>query len=376
MSVILLGSAYPFRGGLAAFNERLVREFSAQGYEAELVTFTTQYPSLFFPGTTQYSTSEVPEGLNIRRMLSSVNPVSWWRTGRYIRKARPDILIIKYWMPFMAPCLGAVARIASGNRHTKVICIADNIIPHEKHFYDKLLTTWFIRSCHAFVTMSDSVLRDLARFDRKKLRASNPHPLFDNFGDPVSRNTAAVRLGLPPDKKYVLFFGFIRKYKGLDLLLEAFRNDNRFPDNLHLIIAGEFYTDPAPYKEMVDPSMAHRVHWFDRFIPDEEVAVFFSLADLVVQPYKDATQSGVTQIAYHFNKPMVVTHVGGLPELVPDGECGWVVEPSADKLADAMARFFSDNDPDRFKAGIENQKARFGWDRMVDTLIRLKAQLR
>jgi D-inositol-3-phosphate glycosyltransferase len=375
MKVILLGSAYPFRGGLAAFNERLIREFRSKGHDAELVTFTTQYPSLFFPGTTQYSTSAAPEGLTIRRMLSSVNPFTWWKTGRYIRKAKPDILVIKYWMPFMAPCLGAVARIALGNRHSRVICIADNIIPHETHFYDKLLTTWFIRSCHAFVTMSDSVLRDLARFDRKKLRASNPHPLFDNFGEPLSKEKAAAQLGLPPDKRYVLFFGFIRAYKGLDLLLEAFRNGDRFPDDLQLIVAGEFYTDPVPYKDLADPSMAQRIHWFDRFIPDEEVAAFFSLADLVVQPYKDATQSGVTQIAYHFDKPMVVTNVGGLPELVPDGECGWVVEPSADSIANAIERYFSDNDPESFKAGIRDQKARFGWDRMVDTLIRLKTQL-
>lgn len=375
MKVVLLGTAYPYRGGLASFNERLIREFQLQGHDASIVTFTLQYPGFLFPGSTQYSTSSPPADLTIQRKVNAINPFNWWLVGRRLKQEKPDVLIIKYWLPFMAPCFGVIARLVRKNKLTKVICIADNIIPHEPKFYDNRFTSFFIKSCDGFITMSEQVLKDLAQFDRKKLRASNPHPLFDNFGEPQARSVACDYLRLNHDYKYILFFGFIRDYKGLDLLLQAMQLTEIIGDDVHLIVAGEFYTDKQPYLDMVNEDLKTRVHWFDRFIADEEVKYFFSAADLVVQPYKHATQSGVTQIAYHFEIPMVVTNVGGLPELVPNGECGYVVEPEARAIAHAISNFYRAGGKNHFVSGLQEQKKRFGWDRMVHTIEQLRAKL-
>lgn len=371
MKCIILGTAYPYRGGLAAFNERLSKEFTSQGHDTSILTFTLQYPSFLFPGKTQYSDSPAPTDIKIQRKVNAINPFNWWSVGKYIKERQPDILIIKYWLPFMAPCFATIARTAKQNGVTKVICIADNIIPHEPKFYDHTFTRYFIKQMDAFVVMSASVLKDLASFDRKKLRATTPHPLFDNFGEKIAKQDACAHLQLDPAKKYILFFGFIREYKGLDILLEAFCSD-ALPDETELIIAGEFYTDRSPYIEMIPEEYENRIHWFDSFIADEEVKYFFCAADLVVQPYKHATQSGVTQIAYHFEVPMIVTHVGGLAEMVPDNVVGYVVEPDALSVGNAMHRFFAENKKDFFMGNIREEKKRFGWNRMVQVILELK----
>lgn len=371
MKCIVLGTAYPYRGGLATFNERLVTEFVQQGHDASIITFTVQYPSFLFPGKSQYSNSASPAGLQILRKVNSINPFNWWQTGNYIRKQKPDILIIKYWLPFMAPCFGTIARIAKKNGVTKVICIADNIIPHEPKFYDNTFTGYFIKQMDAFVVMSKTVLADLASFNRTKLRATTPHPLFDNFGENIAKTEACNYLHLNADRKYILFFGFIRDYKGLDILLNAFRELHLEDADVDLIIAGEFYTDKQPYLELITESMETRVHWFDRFIEDDEVKYFFCAADLVVQPYKHATQSGVTQIAYHFEIPMIVTNVGGLAEMVPDGEAGYVVTPDAKAIATAIRKYFSEGKYNLFINNMQEEKKRFGWNRMVDVLMEL-----
>lgn len=368
MKIMLIGTAWPYRGGLASFNERLIKEFIEEGHQAEIVTFTLQYPGFLFPGKTQYSDSVAPN-IPIRRAVNAVNPFNWWLLGNRIRNERPDLIIIKYWMPFMGPCFGTLARRIKKNGHTKVICIADNIIPHEPKVYDKPFTRYFIKPIDAFIVMSNSVMQDLALFDRKKIRALNPHPLFDNFGAIVSRQEALQYLQLDESRNYILFFGFIRDYKGLDLLLEAASLTTK---DYHLIIAGEFYTDRAPYDAIVAKhGLQSRVHFFDRFIPDEEVKYFFCAADVVVQPYKHATQSGVTQIAYHFGVPMVVTKTGGLPEMVPDGQVGFVTEPDAKSIASAINAFYAQERSAFFRERIEEEKKRFSWSRMTETIMSL-----
>jgi len=365
MNIVIVGTAHPFRGGLAAYNERLARQFASEGHEVSINTFTVQYPAFLFPGKTQYIDAPAPDDLPIRRSVNSVNPFNWIINGLKLRKSRPDILIFKYWLPFMAPCFGTIARIARWNRHTRVICIFDNVIPHEKRPGDKLLTSYFIRAIDGAVAMSQSVLDDLRKFNPLVPSALNPHPLFDNFGKGMDRNTAKDQLGIDKSLKIVLFFGFIRAYKGLDLLIEAFADERLKDKHLALLIAGEFYEDDKPYKEQIArPGIEKNVILFDRFINDNEVQVFFSAADLVVQPYRSATQSGVTQICYHFEKPMVVTDVGGLKEIVPDGKCGYVVKPDPAEIAGAISDFFENNREEFFSGNIRNEKARFGWDRM------------
>jgi len=369
MNIIICGTAYPYRGGLASYNERLAKQFINEGNSVRILTFALQYPGFLFPGKTQYSKGPAPEGLVIDRVVNSVNPLNWISVGLKVKKQRPDILIIKYWMPFMAPCFGTIARIAKSNGHTKVLCIFDNVVPHEKRPGDVLLTRYFTGSIDGAIVMSGAVRSDLNLFRTDIPVKLNPHPLFDNFGLPVERETALTRLGLDSKSKYLLFFGFVRSYKGLDILIEAFSDTKNKIRNLKLVIAGEFYEDEKPYKEMVEKhGMGDEIIFFDRFINDDEVTLFFSIADLVVLPYKSATQSGVTQIAYHFEKPMLVTDVGGLSEIVADGKCGYVVKPDPVIISESIIDFFENDRQEQFSVGIKEEKKKFAWSKLTSAI--------
>jgi len=370
--VVLIGPAHPLRGGLATFNERLIREYITLGVNASIYTFSLQYPSLLFPGKTQLSSEPAPENLPIRVKVNSINPFNWIMVGLELRRMKPDLVIVKYWMPFMAPCFGTICRIIKGNKHTRIITIIDNLIPHEHRPGDKLLSRYWIGSVDGCVAMSKSVIDDLGRFDKTKPKLFCPHPLYDNFGDPVPVNEAIDRLQLDPGFHYILFFGFIRDYKGLDLLLEAFADERLHPLKIKLLVAGEFYCDPKPYLEIIARlHLADRVILSNDFIPNSKVVNYFCAADLVVQPYKSATQSGVTQIAYHFNKPMIITDVGGLAEFVPHEKVGYVVKPDPDEIASAIARFYLENRQTEFSANAAVEKKKYSWGNMIETIDKL-----
>lgn len=374
--ITILGTAYPYRGGLAVYNERLAKAFTELGCKTNIETFTLQYPNFLFPGKTQYANWEAPKNLEITQTVSSINPFTWIKTGLKIKKQKPDVLIIKYWLPFMAPCFGTIARIAQKNKHTKVISILDNIIPHEKRLGDYLFSKYFANSVNAFVGMSKSVLNDLDLFDKKKPRLFCPHPLYDNFGDKVDRQTAIEKLKLDPQANYILFFGLIRDYKGLDWLLQAFA-DTRFREhNIKLLIAGEFYADQDKYLQIIDNlNLTKHVELHNRFVPDPEVALYFAAADIIAQPYKSATQSGVTQIGYHFEKPMLVTNVGGLAEIIPNGKVGYVVNPDIKSIADALIDFFENKKSVKFIDNIIEEKKKYAWSTMTDTIQNLYKSL-
>ena len=375
MKVIILGTAWPYRGGLAAFNERLAREYQSQGHEVEIVTFTLQYPSFLFPGKTQYSSEPAPGGLKITRRLNAINPFNWLRVGNYIKKQRPDILITKFWLPFMAPALGTVNRVAR-HKGTRRISILDNLNPHEKRPADKLFAKYFVGAVDGMVAMSHSVLADVDIFDSKqrKSRTFCPHPLYDHYGKILPTDEARRLIGLPTNGRYILFFGFIRDYKGLDLLLEAMSDVHLQTLGAKLIVAGEFYGDSKPYMDQIERlHLSNSVILKTDFIPDSEVNRYFCAADIVAQPYKTATQSGVTQIAFHFEKPMLVTNVGGLPEIVPDGKVGFVVEPDAHQIADALVRFYQEDYEERLTTGVREEKRKYLWENMtkaIDNLIK------
>jgi D-inositol-3-phosphate glycosyltransferase len=371
MRIIILGTAYPYRGGLASYNERLARQFITEGHETKIITFTLQYPDFLFPGKTQYTGAPAPKDINIIRALSSVNPLSWIRTGCRIRKENPDILLIRYWHPFMSPCFGTVARIAKMNKagSIRIICIFDNVIPHEKSFADRILTKYFTRSIDGAIVMSRSVGEDLNQFRVNIPVLYNPHPLYDNYGSLLSREEALKKLSLAEGFSYLLFFGFIRAYKGLDLLIDAFADKRLRNKKLKLIVAGEFYDDDAPYKRQIKKNdIGNDVILYDHFIDENEVAIFFSAADLIVQPYRSATQSGVTQIAYHFGKPMLVTNVGGLSEIVIDGKCGYVVEPDPKAIADSIIDFIDNNRNNQFSEGVVKEKEKFTWNKLIASI--------
>lgn len=375
-TIKIIGPAYPYRGGIATTNERLAQEFMSMGIDVNIETFTVQYPAFLFPGKTQYNLKLAPKDLAITRTINSIDPTNWGRVGRRIRDEKPDLVIIRYWLPFMAPCLGTIAGLIRKNRHTKIICLADNIIPHEHRLGDRLLTNYFIQRIDGLIAMSKSVLTDATGF-RKDLQVGFcHHPIFDNYGERLSFEAAKQKLNLDIHIKYLLFFGFIRDYKGLDLLLNAFADVRlrKFP--VKLLIAGEYYSSPEPYLELIkNHHLEDLIELRTEFIADEEVNLYFSAADMVVQPYKSATQSGVTQIGYHFNKPMLVTNVGGLSEIIPDGKIGYVVEPEIQKIADALVDFYENERLVEFEANIVDEKKKFSWENMVNTFLFLYNKL-
>ncbi len=370
--IVILGSAWPLRGGgLSTFNERLAREFIQEGHQVTIYTFSLQYPSILFPGKSQYSTQKAPADLDIRIRVNSINPLNWISVGRELRQLKPHLIVVRFWLPFMGPALGTILRKAVRNKFSRVICIADNIIPHEKRLGDTQFTKYFLNSADAFVTLSEKVLLDLRKFQPTKPAKYIPHPLYDNFGEPLSKNEARRWLGIPEETKLMLFFGFIRPYKGLDLLFDAMADTRIKEMDIKLLVAGEYYQDSKPYTDQVA-----RLHLTDRvilrttFIKDDEVRYYCSAADLIIQPYRHATQSGVTPLAYHFEKPMIVTNVGGLPAMVPDGKVGLIASPDPKSIADHIIEFYELGE-NHFLPHLREEKKKYAWSRLVKTILDL-----
>jgi glycosyltransferase involved in cell wall biosynthesis len=374
MRIVVLGTAWPYRGGLAAFNERLAKQFVAEGHEVEMVTFTLQYPSFLFPGKTQYSNEVAPDGLKIVREINSCNPLSWIRVGRRLKKEAPDLLISCYWMAFFAPCYGVIQRIVKRNGTTKCIGLVHNMIPHEPNILDKLLAPFYVKQTDGFVALSESVVRDIASLDkRNKPKAFSPHPVYDHYGEKMSKTAACEALGLDETKNYMLFFGLVRAYKGLDWLLDAFAKVKDQLKDVQLIVAGEFYEEEDKYRAQIEANgLKDRVIVKNEFVADADLRKYFGAADLIVQPYKTATQSGVTQVAFHFEKPCLVTNVGGLGEIIHDRKMGYAVVPEVDAIADALIDYYQYDRQDAFTEYLIDEKKKYEWNRMMDVILGLE----
>jgi glycosyltransferase involved in cell wall biosynthesis len=376
LRIAVVGPVHPYRGGIAHFTEMTAEVLAERGHDVRPVSFSRQYPELLFPGETQLEPdSHAPAVVrNAPRLLDSINPVSWFRTGFHLRDQAPDAVVFQYWMPFFAPAYGVVARGLQRHYGIPSLAVVHNALPHERHVGDAWLSRFFLRACEGFVVMSDAVAENLRTLCRPKTPVEQiEHPVYERFGDPVPPPDARAALDLPPDVPLVLFFGFVREYKGLHVLLEALpRALDSVPD-LQLLIAGEPYDDPDRYRRIIDRyGLGDRVHWHDRYIPSDDVPRFFGAADLVAQPYVSATQSGVAQIAFHFEVPMVVTDVGGLAEVVPHEEAGFVVPPEDPAaLADALARYFDGDWRERLTQGLRRHKQRYAPDRLAEAIERL-----
>lgn len=379
MKLSFIGPAYPYRGGLATIIENLARVFATRGNEVDIKTFTLQYPRLLFPGKSQFRTGEAPKSLTISRQVSTVNPFSWLRVGRRLRREAPEMVVLKYWTPLMAPCFGTICRLARKNRKTKVVVHLDNITPHEPRFYDRLLNSYFLGACDGFIYMSEAVNSDLRTYLPNPKALFSPHPLFDNYGARMEREEACRRLHLDAEVSYVMFFGYIREYKGLDILLDAWamlKAEGRTKGK-RLLVVGEVYGSDSPYREQIERlGLGEEDMLFhDSFVPDEEVAEWFSVADMVALPYRSATQSGVTQVAYAYDVPMVVTRVGGLAEMVEDDVVGVLAEVSARSVAEAIAKVFEGDNLERYRQGVVRNKGRFSWEATADRIEELYRML-
>ncbi len=374
-NIIIIGPAHPLRGGLASFNERLALQFQNNGHKVSIYSFSLQYPGFLFPGSTQFSSEPAPANIKINTVINSVNPFNWIKIGKRIKKEKPDIILVRYWLPFMGPCLGTILRIVKKNKHTRVVCMADNVIPHEKRFGDKVFTKYFVKPVDAFITMSEKVLEDLKSFAPSKPAKYVAHPLYDNFGEKISKEQARKQLRIDNEQRIMLFFGFIRKYKGLDILFDAMKilketNPQQQTPNIKLLVAGEFYEDRKPYDEQINKlGIENDLILHTTFIPDSEVKNYLCAADIVVQPYRNATQSGVTPLAYHFEIPMIVTNVGALPAMVPDNRAGLVAEPNAESIAEKIREYFQKGE-DHFLPYLKEEKKKYSWDVMTNEIVK------
>ena len=366
--VIIIGPSFPLRGGIADSNHSLGLALQKLGCEVKMLSFSLQYPSLLFPGKTQFDTNGSKPNLSIFSKINSINPLSWIKVVFWLKQQQPDLIITRFWIPFMGIALGTILRLFGFKNNTDLLALCDNVIPHEKRFGDCFLTRYFLKSNHRFLVMSKSVGNDISTFIKNPKVDYHPHPVYDHFGDLIDKSQAINGLSLDVSKNYLLFFGFIRKYKGLDLLLDALPN---FPENVELIVAGEFYDYASEYKVQVSKlGIENKVHFFSDFIPENKVNLFFSACDLVVQPYKSATQSGVAQIAYHFNKPILVTNVGGLPEIVPHKKVGYVVDVDSNAIVEAVNDFYSHNRELNFIENVKKEKKKYSWSNMASQILK------
>ena len=373
--IFIIGPAYPLRGGLATFDELFCKAFNEQGHHCEIISYSLQYPNFLFPGSTQFDTScNAPQNIKIHTLINSVNPFSWIKTARFIKRQKPDFIVFRFWIPFMGPALGSIARMVCKSG-VKVLAITDNVIPHETRPGDVAFAKYFINACDGFVTMSKAVMGDLEKFTTTTHKKYLLHPLYTSFGEKLNKHDARIALGLPEDKQIVLFFGLIRKYKGLDMLLDAF-NELKVNPNIVLVIAGEFYEDKQPYLDLIEKhQIQNQVILHGKFIANEDVKLYFSAADLVALPYRSATQSGVTQVSFHFEVPTLVTNVGGLGEIIPDKIAGYVVEPNGKAIAEAIKDYFENNRMHSFTEGMKKEKQKYDWKIFVDEVIDLYKKL-
>jgi glycosyltransferase involved in cell wall biosynthesis len=369
--MVIIGPAWPLRGGLATFDQRLASQFIQEGNDCFIYSFSLQYPSFLFPGSTQYSSDPAPDDVKIISAINSVNPLNWINVGNRLKKYRADVIVVRFWLPFMGPALGAILRRVKKNKHTKIIAITDNVIPHEKRTGDKSFTKYFLKACDGFITMSDKVSKDLATFHTNKPVSQVFHPLYDNFGAVISKREARQKLSIPENIPVILFFGFIRKYKGLDILLRAMKIIKEKAPLLKLLVAGEFYEDEKPYHELIKQlGIVDSLILHTRFIADSEVKYYLCAADAVIQPYRDATQSGVTPLSYHFEKPMIVTNVGSLPSLVPHKKTGLISAPDPESIASSVLEFLELGE-NYFIPHLRSEKEKYSWNRMTEAILKM-----
>lgn len=366
MTKILIGPAYPLRGGIADFNHALGQSYLQKEEQVKIYTFSLQYPGILFPGKTQFAEGGQADNIPIDVSINSMNPFNWIKIGNRIAKENPEQVIIHYWMPFMAPCLGTIAKQIKKNSNSKIIGIMHNVIPHENFPIKNQLTKYFVNQCDGFIAMSKSVLKDLEQFTTNPNKKFIPHPIYNTFGEIIPKDQSIIELALSSDDRYLLFFGIIRKYKGLDILINALADKrlSKFP--IKLIVAGEFYEERKVYDDLIAKhQLEDRILFTNGFVPADKVKYYFCASDMIVQTYKSATQSGVTQIAYHFERPMLVTDVGGLAEIVPHRKVGYVTEINPESVAEALIDFFENQREEEFSKNAAIEKAKFSWDQFI-----------
>lgn len=378
MNIVLIGTAYPLRGGIAHY-VGLLWKYLSRRHDVSIVTFSRQYPKILFPGKSQDESGDAGIPVDSVQWIDSINPFNWIRTGLRVRALKPDLIVFKFWMPFFAPSYGTIAAIARWGRATRTMFICDNVIPHERRPGDKLLTQFAFRFIDSYVVQSRAVERDLRLWKKDPLLSYLPHPVYEIFGEETTRSEARARLrevdramDLAEDERVLLFFGYVRDYKGLDVILDAMPAIlEKMP--VRLLVVGEFYNNEQQYRDQVARlGIGDAVIFHSDYVPNEEVGAYFSAADLLTLPYKSATQSGIIQIAYNFHRPVIATDVGGLGEVIVDGRTGAIVPPEQPAaLAEAVLAFFEGDRFEQYRAAVIEEKKKYSWEHMAEGIEKL-----
>ncbi len=375
MKIVFLSTFYPFRGGIAQFSAHLYRE-AEKKHDVEAVTFTRQYPKLLFPGKTQLvSKNDTADKIPSKRWLDSINPFTYISTARKIRNLHPDLIISRYWMSFFAPSFGWI--LGKQEKKTIRLAILDNVIPHERRFFDDAFNRFFLNRNDGFIVMSEQVQKDLLFYLPKAKHILIPHPIYNHFGEKIPKTIALQKLGISEcsGKKVLLFFGIIRDYKGLDILLNAL---SLLDETYILVIAGEVYGSFEKYTNIIkEKKLKKKVKLFNQYIDDSEVTNFFSAADVCVLPYRSATQSGITNISYHFEVPVISTNVGGLAETITHGRTGLIAEEVNEKaLVKQIKNFYEIYNPKEFTQNIQLYNNENSWENYVNKMLVFAEELR
>jgi glycosyltransferase involved in cell wall biosynthesis len=369
MKITILSAAYPYRGGLSHFTYLLYKELIKE-HEVNVVTFKLQYPELLFPGKAQTEPEvEGEQRIPTERLINSINPFNWVTAGVKIKDSEPDILLINFWLPFFGPSFGTIARIVKSNKKTKIITIVHNVKPHEKRIGDHILTRYLFTCVDYFVLLSRKLEGDLKMIRIDARFKTLFHPVYSIFGDRVEKETAREYLKVKGEK-IILFFGFIREYKGLDNLLRAFAILKE-RTNIKLIVAGEYYSNEEHYTKLIDElNIRDDMFLFNSFIATTDVKYFFSAADVVILPYNHATQSGIVQIANNFLKPVIATDVGAMAEAVLNNKTGFLIPPkNPEILAETIEKFYNENKEEEFVNNIRRESERFSWENFVNGIL-------
>ncbi len=367
MKIAIVSTAYPLRGGIAQYTGILYKKLAERGHQVNVITFKRQYPNLLFPGKTQMEISTDPSlRIPSEPILDSIGPFSWWRVGKRLKELQPDLVVFKFWMPFFAPAFGFICKLARKLSQARILYICDNVIPHEKRPGDIKLTRFAFKHADAFIVQSGVVEKDLLSLVPNARYRMIPHPLYDIFGQAVDKMAARATLNLT-DERIVLFFGYVRAYKGLDLMLRALPVILK-QVRIKLLVVGEFYEDESKYRDLAASlGVTDSIQIHSDFVPNAEVSSYFSAADVVALPYTSATQSGIVQLAYHLDRPCIVTDVGGLAEVVVHEKTGFVVPPrDPGALAAALVRFYQENRAHEFSENVMIEKKKYSWEAMID----------
>ncbi|MDE3056983.1 MAG: glycosyltransferase [Bacteroidota bacterium] len=372
MKILILGTAYPLRGGIAHYNALLFSHLKER-HDVSLISFKRQYPKIFFPGKTQEEKGDPGIPVKSEALMDSVNPLNWIRVGLKLRKSNADVVIFKYWLPFFGPCLGTICALIKWRTTARVMAICDNVIPHEHRPGDAALTKFAFHFVDAFIVQSDTVEKDLLSLIEQPRYKKVPHPVYEIFGKNIPKEEARRRLNIS-DENVILFFGYIRAYKGLHVLIDAMKIVKKSL-RAKLLVVGEFYDDEEHYRwHISDAQVRDTVDVVSDYVPNEKVGEYFSAADVVILPYLSATQSGIAQIAYNFGKPVIATNVGGLAEVVADGVSGIVIPPNDPLLlAKAIWKFYGENLEAKLSSGAAAEKKKYSWDAMVKAIEQLTA---